>query len=282
MEFLASVVHATRPKQWIKNILVAAAPIAAGQFSSQISNILLGITGFIAASIFGYLINDWRDRQADRNHPRKKYRPFASEKLKLPSMVALLLLTSIVLILTCLTLPKEFTYTILVYLLITLSYTLFIKKIPVLEMIWLASGFLIRAIAGSAIIQEAPTGWFIVSVGFGALFVVSAKRLAELKSIHSNQTRIVLSKYNENFLNLVLTTSVSITLLTYSLWVFQVHPSSLLAQITILPFTLSIFLYSWHCENGDAESPETLIYQDKLIILSALAIVIPLFLVVYR
>jgi len=282
MEFVVLVIRATRPKQWIKNLLVAAAPVAAGQFGSQITNISFGVIGFTAASIIGYLINDWRDRESDQNHPKKKYRPFASGQLKLPSLIIILLVSSIILILTCVILPTKFTFTILVYLLITISYTLLIKTLPVLEMVWLASGFLIRAIAGSAIIQEAPTGWFVVTVGFGALFIVSAKRLAELKNNHSNLTRTVISQYNENFLDHVLTTSVSITLLTYSLWVFQVYPNSLFAQFTILPLTLSILLYSWHCENGDAESPETLIFEDKLIILSVLAVMIPLFFVIYQ
>ena len=173
-------------------------------------------------------------------------------------------------------------FAIIVYLLITISYTLLVKNLPVVEMIWLASGFLIRAIAGSAIIQEAPTGWFVVAVGFGALFIVSAKRLAELKNNHSNLTRIVISQYKENFLNRVLTTSASITLLTYSLWVFQVHPNSVLAQFTILPLTLSILLYSWHSENGDTESPENIIYKDKLIVLSGLTVVISLLFVIYK
>jgi decaprenyl-phosphate phosphoribosyltransferase len=165
---------------------------------------------------------------------------------------------------------------------ITISYTLKIKNLPVVEMIWLASGFLVRAIAGSAIIQEPPTGWFIVSVGFGALFIVSAKRLSELKNKHEIQTRKVISQYNEKFLNLVLASSVSIALLTYSLWVFQVHPDSFLAQFTILPFTLSIFRYAWYCESGDAESPETLIYGDKILIISSLAIVISLMFLIYK
>jgi decaprenyl-phosphate phosphoribosyltransferase len=281
MEFVVLAIKATRPKQWIKNLLVAAAPVAAGQFGSQLIDISFGVIGFIAASIIGYLINDWRDRESDQNHPKKKYRPFASGKFKFPSLIIILLMSSIILIFTCFILPIKFTFTILAYLVITISYTLLIKTLPVLEMIWLASGFLIRAIAGSTIIQETPTGWFVVAVGFGALFVVSAKRLAELKNNHSNLTRAVISQYNENFLNHVLTTSVSITLLTYSLWVFQVHPNSVLAQFTILPLTLAILLYSWHCENGDAESPETLIYEDKFIILSVLAVVIPLLFVIY-
>ncbi len=282
MEFIVLCIKATRPKQWIKNLLIAAAPIAAGQFGSQITNILFGVIGFTAASVIGYLINDWIDRESDRNHPKKKFRPYASERLKLPSLIVMLSMSSIVLILTCVILPTEFMFTIIVYLLITISYTLLVKNLPVVEMIWLASGFLIRAIAGSAIIQEAPTGWFVVAVGFGALFIVSAKRLAELKNNHSNLTRIVISQYKENFLNRVLTTSASITLLTYSLWVFQVHPNSVLAQFTILPLTLSILLYSWHSENGDTESPENIIYKDKLLVLSGLTVVISLLIVIYK
>lgn len=282
MEFIVLCIKATRPKQWIKNLLIAAAPIAAGQFGSQITNISFGVIGFTAASVIGYLINDWIDRESDRNHPKKKFRPFASERLKLPSLIVMLSMSSIVLILTCVILPTEFVFTIIVYLLITISYTLLVKNLPVVEMIWLASGFLIRAIAGSAIIQEAPTGWFVVAVGFGALFIVSAKRLAELKNNHSNLTRIVISQYKENFLNRVLTTSASITLLTYSLWVFQVHPNSVLAQFTILPLTLSTLLYSWHSENGDTESPENIIYKDKLLVLSCLTVVISLLFVIYK
>ncbi len=282
LDFAASTIKATRPKQWVKNLLVAAAPIAAGEFNSKITSIFLGVISFTAASVFGYLLNDWRDREIDSNHPIKKHRPFAAKKLNFKNLIFLTFLCFLILFLTCLKLPIEFSIAILIYLVITISYTLIIKNQPVVEMIWLALGFLVRAIAGSAIIQEPPTGWFVVSVGFGALFIVSAKRLSELNNKHELQTRQVISQYNEKFLNLVLASSVSITLLTYSLWVFQVHPNSFLAQFTILPFTLSIFRYAWYCENGDAESPETLIYRDKVLIISSMTIVISLIFVIYK
>lgn len=281
MGVINSALRATRPKQWIKNLLVAAAPIAAGQFESQFVGIILGVIGFTAASIFGYLINDWLDRELDRKHPKKKYRPFASQELKLRALIALLIINFVIVNLICIYLPIEFFITILVYLIVTISYSVNIKKQPVLEMVWLATGFLLRAIAGSAIIQEAPTGWFIVSVSFGALFIVSTKRFAELKKNHPNATRLVISQYNENFLNFIVTTSVSITLLTYSLWVFQNYPHSILAQLTILPLTLSIFLYSWHCNHEDAESPETLIYRDKLMLFCILFVVVSMIAVIY-
>jgi decaprenyl-phosphate phosphoribosyltransferase len=281
MQYLLLLLKAMRPKQWIKNLLVAAAPIAAGDLFNEVDQIILGVGGFISASIIGYLVNDWLDQEADRLHQRKKFRPFASKQLKSKSFILLLVMNSILTLSICLVLPREYLYTVLAYLLVTISYSLYVKNKPVVEMLWLATGFLIRALAGSTIIQESPTGWFVVSVWFGALFIVSAKRVAELKQNQVSQTRQVINKYNQSFLDLVLTSSVSITLLTYSLWVFQVHPESIVAQFTILPFALSVFLYSWHCENGDAESPETLIYTDKLIIISATATAIPLAVVTY-
>jgi decaprenyl-phosphate phosphoribosyltransferase len=281
MHYLLLLLKAMRPKQWIKNLLVAAAPIAAGNFFNEIDQIILGVAGFVSASIIGYLINDWLDQEADRLHHRKKFRPFASNQLKFKSLILLLFLNLIFTLNICLLLPLEYSYTVLVYIIVTFSYSFYVKKKPVVEMLWLATGFLIRAIAGSAINKESPTGWFVVSVWFGALFIVSAKRVAELKRDEISHTRQVINNYNHSFLDLVLTSSVSITLLTYSLWVFQAYPGSILAQFTILPFALSIYLYSWHCEIGDAESPENLIYSDKLIIVSAIATVIPLAIVIY-
>jgi decaprenyl-phosphate phosphoribosyltransferase len=71
LEFLTAAINVTRLKQWIKNLLVAAAPVAAGQFSSQLSSIILGVIGFTSASVIGYLTNDWKDRGFDRTHPKK-------------------------------------------------------------------------------------------------------------------------------------------------------------------------------------------------------------------
>lgn len=272
---------ALRPKQWIKNLLVAAAPLTAGELLSEKNSVLLGVLAFTTASSFGYLVNDWKDKEFDRVHPKKKYRPFASQELGKKSLYSLLIFCAIISLGTCLLLPSKFAATLLAYLIVTMAYTLAIKNQPVLEMLWLSLGFLIRALAGSAIIQENPTGWFIVSIAFGALFIVSSKRLAEYKSINSGQTRRVITMYNQTFLNLIVTSSVTITLLTYCLWVFQVHSSSGLLQLTIFPLTLAFFLYAWQSEIGDAEAPELFIFTNKLIIYSLLVIVLTLFIVIY-
>ena len=275
------IIKVLRPKQWIKNLLVAVAPIAAGQLGSQTMNIILGIIGFSAASSFGYLANDWKDRHLDKEHPKKNSRPFASGDLKINDLIVLMLLCLLVVIYVCINLPGKFILTVFAYLVITLSYTFIIKQIPVLEMIWLAFGFLVRAIAGSAIISQQPTGWFLVTVGFGSLFVVSAKRLGEFKSSYANLTRIVIRKYNESFLSTVLTAALTITLLTYCLWVFEIYPHSLLAQITILPFTFTLFWYAWICESGNAESPEDLMISNWIFLFAATATILPIFITIY-
>jgi len=281
MKIVKDMVRALRPKQWTKNLLVAAASITAGQFNLEVKNVVVGLIGFCAASSFGYLLNDWKDRKSDYNHPKKKLRPFASGVLNFKSLITLLLVCTFVMILSCLVLPYKFTLTISAYLITTISYTFVIKSIPVLEMLWLSSGFLIRAIAGSAIIQKPPTGWFLVTIGFGALFIVSAKRLGELKNNYARVTRRVIDSYNESFLKTVLTTSLSITLLTYSLWVFEIHPNSVFAQFTIFSFSLSVFIYAWQCETSDAESPEILLLSNKMIVLSALATIFLILITVY-
>ena len=273
---------ALRPKQWVKNLLVIAAPIAAGQFFANLSQIFLGLLSFIFASSLGYLVNDWKDRKSDQKHLTKKNRPFASGTLSFRPFLFLFFICFIASATPLFFLPLNFVSTLLIYLLITLSYSFIAKQIPVLEIIWLSSGFLIRALAGSAIINEQPTGWFITSVFFGALFMVSGKRLAELKSVGVVATRKVISSYSEGFLKSIITTSLSITIMTYCLWVFEVHPNSTFAQISILPFTFTILMYLFSCDQGDAETPEKLLFSNKYLIFGITLTIFLLLMVFYE
>jgi decaprenyl-phosphate phosphoribosyltransferase len=276
------MIKALRPKQWIKNLLVAAAPIAAGQFSSQLTNIVLGVIGFSAASSFGYLVNDWNDRQEDRVHDKKRLRPFASGALNFGHLIFLLAICAFVVIIVCLILPNYYSLAILVYLSVSIFYTFLIKKIPVLEMHWLTIGFLVRAVAGSTIIRETPTSWFIVTIGFGSLFIVATKRLAELQKNYTKETRRVANIYTQSFLATVINVSLAITLLTYSLWVFEVHPNLIFAQFSIFTFSLSFFLYALQSEKSDAETPENLFFSNKYIFISGLSTVMLLAIVIYK
>jgi decaprenyl-phosphate phosphoribosyltransferase len=281
MVMIRNMLKVLRPKQWTKNLLVAVAPIASGLTPSEVKGVGIGIIGFVFASSLGYIINDWRDRELDAIHEQKRSRPFASGELNSGHLYVLIIICLIGMVLSSLTLPLNYAISILTYTLITVTYSLGIKNLPVLEMIWLASGFLVRAISGSTIIAEPPTGWFLVLVLFGALFIVSAKRYAELKTNPLNNTRNVLKSYTLSYLQSVNTLSISITLMTYSLWVFEVHANSFIAKLTILPFSLCILRYAHQSELKNSESPELLILGDRVILLSGFTTVVGLMSVFY-
>jgi decaprenyl-phosphate phosphoribosyltransferase len=277
-----SMFLALRPKQWVKNLLVAAAPVAAGQIQEEMLQVCIGILGFIFASSFGYLINDWLDRDRDRLHATKKLRPFASGKLGIAHLLSLTLGCIIGAMACAYVLPSIYSIALATYLLITLSYSIFVKHQPVLEMLWLSSSFLIRAIAGSTIISESPTGWFVICVFFGALFVVSAKRLAEFKSPEGVTTRGVMKLYSEEFLQTIFTTSLTVTSLTYALWAFDFRENTFLAQISIIPFVTSLYLYAYNCEQGDAQKPEELLFKSRSFLVAAFVTLLCLLLVFYK
>jgi decaprenyl-phosphate phosphoribosyltransferase len=273
--------EALRPTQWIKNLLVLAAPIAAGSFLAEIERIVLAFVAFVFVSSLGYLVNDWRDRESDTMHLKKRNRSFASGKLTFKHLSVLILLCSIAATATLFFLPLMFIFPLLTYLIFTLLYTFIIKHIPVLEMIWLSAGFLIRALAGSIVINQPPTGWFVTFVFFGALFIVSGKRTAELRNMGSVSTRRVNTAYSDLFLNITSTISLSVTIMTYCLWVFEVHPNSYFAQASILPFTFTILMYLFSSDKGDAESPEKLLFSNNYLIAGIVLTIILLLMVFY-
>jgi decaprenyl-phosphate phosphoribosyltransferase len=271
---LKVMISSLRPKQWVKNLLIYAAPAAAGTLGSEFISVTIGFFGFVFASSFGYVINDWRDREYDRNHDKKKSRAFASGKLGKAHMLTMLLLLGVCFILCSFFLSWGYAVCLGVYIFITLTYSTWLKNVAVVEMLWVASGFLIRALAGSVISGLSPTGWFLLSIFFGSVFVVGTKRLSEKMNYLDADIRKVMAQYSDKFLQTVIQISLTITLLTYSLWVFQVHPESIIGQFSILPLCLATFRYLWHADHGRAEKPEDLIWRDPLLSLSSLLIIV--------
>jgi decaprenyl-phosphate phosphoribosyltransferase len=256
-----------RPKQWSKNLLLLAAPIASTEFSSNLTRLLVAIIGFTAASIVGYITNDWLDRQYDLLHEKKRIRPFASGELSKKHFIFLLCFFVTVMVSTTVYVGKAFAFVISIYMAITLSYSFFVKRIAVLEMFWLALGFLIRAVAGSVVVGIAPTGWFITTIYFGSLFLTSCKRRSEKSRFSTGTTRRVLVQYSEVFLDSVSATFAGVTAITYSLWVIQEHSDSYLAYGSILTFFCALISFLLMSTTGDAEEPESSIFTNKLVFL---------------
>jgi decaprenyl-phosphate phosphoribosyltransferase len=153
---------------------------------------------------------------------------------------------------------------------------------PVIELLVVAFGFLVRCLAGAALFEVYVSQWFLIVAGFGSLFMISSKRLAELKNYEDNQTRGVLRSYSEQFLNTIITVSITITIMAYALWAFEVVSGSIYGKLSILPVLLGVLRYLWHAESSDAESPEKAILSDRTIPLAGILTTLLLVLAIYK
>ncbi len=268
---------ALRPKQWLKNLLVFAAPLAAGSIFQP--DVLLPSIGafvvFCLASSATYLINDVRDVEADRRHPTKQYRPIAADRLS----VRVAVIASAVLVIIALGLAWWISVALLgvtaAYLVFTLAYSLTLKHEPVIELALLALGFLLRAVAGAAAADLPVSQWFLIVAAFGSLFMATGKRFSELERHQRDgdePARRSLSGYSPGFLRFVLATSAAVTITAYCLWAFEVAqaPSTLpWAQWSVLPFVLAVLRYGAAIDRGEAEAPEDAALHDRVLLVLA-------------
>ncbi len=253
------LILACRPKQWTKNLLVFAGPIFDFRFENQIFiSAFAAFLSFCLVSSSIYLLNDCIDIESDRKHPKKKFRPIAAGKVsKLSALIfsIILLLFSITITLG---LSKILTAVIIFYFLIQLIYCLRLKREPILDIFCIASGFLLRAIAGIAAASLPNSPWFLLTIGLLALFLAIEKRKAELRLSQKRGvlTRSVLKRYSLplllRFESLVSTSSF----VTYSLWAsgpILKGASTSLMMLTI-PFVLAgIFRYQLLSDPDESE-----------------------------
>jgi decaprenyl-phosphate phosphoribosyltransferase len=262
------IVIALRPNHWIKNLLVLAAPFFAGELidSEVIRNGIKAFLAFCLASSLGYLINDWRDREIDREHPTKKNRPFASNEIGAREGLVAGIFLMIGQVAIQITMPLMFIIVVNVYMLTTISYSLFLKNLPVVELLVLSFGFLLRPLGGAAAVGLPVSKWFLIVICFGSLFIGATKRYAEYQNFSERTVRYVLRRYTIGFLHGVITLSMTILLITYALWVFQFQGGEVWSELSLIPFTLGVLRYAWHRESEGSESPENLVFKDPILL----------------
>jgi decaprenyl-phosphate phosphoribosyltransferase len=279
---IPALVKALRPKQWAKNVLVVAAPFAAGRLlePSVAANVAVAFVAFCLASSAVYLLNDVRDAPKDRLHPEKKNRPIASGQVA-PSTAVVLAVVALVASLALSTLAEPaLLWVIVTYLVLQLLYVFWLKNQPVLDLAVIASGFLLRALAGGAATDIAISDWFLLVAGFGSLFVVAGKRYSELVTLEAEdgevgQTRSSLLSYTSTYLRFVWTVAAAVTVMVYGLWVITVPRESTTATlISLVPFTLGLLVYALVIDSGKGGEPETAILRNPtLLALGALWVI---------
>ena len=265
-----ALIRAVRPKQWIKNVLVVAVPLAAGRLFERdvfLGTLLAGLA-FCMVSAAVYLVNDSADVEADRCHPVKKARPIAAGDIS----VRLALSAATVLAVVGLSLAWlggwRLLAVLLGYLVVQLGYSLWFKHEPVLDILLVTSGFVLRAVAGGAASDIYVSQWFLMVAGFGSLFIVAGKRYSEMHTLGSDSgTRQSLIRYSDSYLRFVWGVSAAATLLAFSLWAFENPSSGSLpwATISIAPFVAGVLRYAVDIDAGTASAPEDIIWGDRVL-----------------
>jgi len=278
MSWPAGVVRTARPKQWAKNVLVFAAPAAAGVLTEPAVLVRTGIAfiAFCLAASGTYFLNDAMDATADRVHPTKRNRPIAAGVISRPA--AYVIAVALMLAGLAVGFPVQngrLTVVLAVYLVFTISYSLGLKREPVVELAMVAAGFVLRAVGGAVAANVGLSRWFLIVAGAGSLFVVAGKRIGELSQhgAADGSSRSVLARYTPTFLRQVSTISAGVTVTAYCLWAFanaaQHGDAAIWFELSIIPFVVAILRYALISDHGDAGAPEDVLLSDKVVVLFA-------------
>jgi len=272
-------VKAIRPRQWVKNLLVFAAPLASlgGEASYDYLDVLykvsIAFAVFCMAASAIYLVNDARDVEADRAHPTKRYRPIAAGVLPVGMAYGMAFVLGAASLAISAWLTPHLAVVMAVYLTIQLAYCFGLKHQAVLDICIVSSGFLIRAIAGGVAAGIPLSQWFLLVMAFGSLFMAAGKRYAELQLAERTGAKIrkSLESYTSTYLTFVWTLSATAVVVCYGLWAFERDGNAgSWFVVSMIPFTVAILRYAVDVDGGLAGEPEEIALRDRVLQMLAL------------
>lgn len=285
--------RACRPRQWLKNVLVVAAPAAAGILTHPdvAGKVVVAFVCFCMLASSIYLLNDVHDREEDRHDPTRRNRPIAAGELSVRVAIAAALVLALGGLALAAAVHPALAAVGAGYLALTASYTLWLRSVAVADIVVIAVGFVLRALAGAAATSVPLSRWFMLVTSFGALFMVAGKRYAELMSLtptdngvegpqpeigawtpteggRAPTVRASLSAYSERYLRFVLGLAATVTTTGYCLWAFQRAHSAKLSwyELTVVPFVLWLLRYALLLDRGEGRAPEALVLRDRFLL----------------
>ncbi|MDJ0394297.1 decaprenyl-phosphate phosphoribosyltransferase [Rhodococcus sp. G-MC3] len=270
------VIKALRPRQWVKNVLVLAAPLAAGSVTqgTVLLHVALAFVVFCLAASGVYLVNDALDVEADRAHPTKRFRPIAAGVLPVNLAYAMSVVCLALAIGLSFFANWQLALVIGVYIAIQLAYCFGLKHQAVLDICIVSSGFLLRAIAGGVAASIPLSQWFLLIMAFGSLFMAAGKRYAELQLAEATGAKIrkSLENYTTTYLRFVWTLSATAVVICYGLWAFEqdAETNTNWFAISMIPFTIAILRYAVDVDGGEAGEPEEIAFGDRVLQVLAL------------
>jgi len=271
MNNLQNIIRLTRPKQWFKNILVLFGLFFSGNFlyTEAVKSASVAVISFVFASGAVYIFNDIMDREKDRAHPHKCLRPIACGTVSInQALVGLGLLSTVAVSLAWL-ISGAFFIVILIYFATNLLYSLALKNYPITDVFFLSSGYLLRILGGVLAVNELPTIWFVISIGFSALFIGFSKRRGELVKLGDAAAdhRKSLAAYSREFLDAMILINAGIAIATYLLFVIVSSREHQMMIVTVPFIAFAVYRYIFLVFTSDqADSPETLLMDKSLLI----------------
>jgi decaprenyl-phosphate phosphoribosyltransferase len=273
------LLRSLRPKQWAKNVLVFAAPVAAGMIDDRSTfwHTVGAFACFCAAASATYLLNDAADVEADRRHPVKRNRPIAAGSVPVSLAVTLAIALLAASVAGAFVVAVDFGITLLAYLALTTTYTYWAKHVPILDIVAVAAGFVLRAVGGATATGIPLSEWFFIVTSFGALFMVAGKRHGEASDLAESaheavDVRPALAAYTPGFLAYLRAVFSGGVLIAYCMWAFESAAESpdaaLWYQLSIAPFAIAILRYALLLEQGKGAEPETLILSDRMVLVA--------------
>jgi 4-hydroxybenzoate polyprenyltransferase len=302
--FLKNALGSARPRQWLKNLALLAAPFFGAEIlnAGVLPRFVTALIVFSLLSSAAYIFNDVIDRNRDRRHPIKKDRPIASGRFSVPAA----LLTSAImaagtLIFAAANFNRYFLGTAIAFTVLQLTYSLLIRNVIILDALWVAAAFVLRVYAGAFVLPTPISSWLILSTIGLSLLLAFGKRRSErtlLSKLHRRLlTRETLRHYPDTLLDSMIAMSATYTTLAYSIFSFQTSPTGSKFLTDLLPETLSSpkwalltvpvviygvarYLYIVY-EKKEGESPEKVILTDLPILGTVAAWVIATFIILY-
>ena len=271
---IVGVIKAVRPRQWVKNILVAAAPLAAWgadahyDYAQVLVQVAAAFAVFCLAASSVYLVNDVRDVEADREHPTKRFRPIAAGVVPEWLAYTLALVLGVASLGLSWWLNQNLALVIAVYIGMQLGYCFGLKHQAVIDICIVSSAYLLRAIAGGAATNTHLSQWFLLTAAFASLFMVAGKRYAELQLAERTGAKIrkSLENYTSTYLRFVWTLSATAVVVCYGLWAFERdHGRAGWFVVSMVPFTIAILRYAVDVDGGVAGEPEDIALRDRVL-----------------
>jgi decaprenyl-phosphate phosphoribosyltransferase len=269
----ATLLRACRPRQWLKSLVVVLPPAAAGVLTrgSALAEVCGAFVVFCLLSSATYLVNDVRDLDSDRRHPRKRFRPIAAGELSPSRALRAAAILAISGVCLALAIRPAFALVAVCYLALTLSYSLIWREVIVADILVVATGFLLRAVGGGVAADVRLSRSFLIVTSACALFLVAGKRYAEAREQGQRATRLTLSRYTTRSLRLLVLGAAATGAIAYAWWVFTRPASGPWIPLSLIPFVLWLGRYTGVLGLGAGEAPEELIFRDRGLLIAGAA-----------